>query len=188
MTRFFAQPLAKLTLAALLASSPAIAQGLPPDHVSPAIAGYEAGIICAVAPDRIDAAPDTVSGTKHVVEERPPFVSTSRRVPAVTGVGFGVSAEAVAANGLSGVTMVVTHPPMAPNGTTQQSFVTRIPGGEPGITFYQFDYDYELLLGRWTLTVVDADGSILFSVPFEVVPPQSVPALAEACNYAELLS
>ncbi len=176
-----------LTLISPLAG-PAAADTLPADYTDPAVLGFEAGIICAVAPDRVDDAPDTVSGTKHVVDDPPPFVSTSRQVPAALGVGFGVSAQSADPAGISGVTMVVSHPPFAGNGTREQSFRTFLPGNEPGITFYQFDYAYELALGRWTLTTYDADGTVLFSIPFEVVAPETVPGLADVCNYAELLS
>lgn len=176
-----------LALLLALFAPPLAAQTVPADQTSPSVLSFEAGIICAVAPDRIDEAPDTVSGTKHVVEERPPFVSNSRRVPAVLGVGFGVSAQAVSPNGISNVTMVVTHPPFTGSDATRQSLPTRIPGGEPGITFYQFDYDYELALGHWRLTTLSPEGEVLFSVPFEVVPARAVPDLARVCDYEELL-
>lgn len=160
----------------------------PGDTISDAIAAIEAGVICAVEPDRVVEAPGTLSGTKHLVDERPPFVSKARQVPAVLGVGFGVAARATDPLGLPGVTMVVTHPPLHDQGVTSQSYVTRIPGNGSGITFYQFDYDYELVLGRWTLTTIDAGGEILFSIPFDVVPPDALPELAGACNYTDLLS
>ncbi len=179
-----------LRLIACLLALPAslAAQDLPPDYTAPGIASLEAGVICAVEPLRVDPAPDTVSGTKHVIDELPPFVSTGRLVPAVRGVGFGVSARAADPLGIAGATMMVTHPPMGDAGATRQSFPTGIPGDEPGITFYQFDYGYELLPGRWTLTTISAEGEILFSVPFDVVPPESLPQLAEVCDYEDLLS
>lgn len=174
----------RFALALLLSPALATAEEIMSDR----LAGYEAGVICAVAPDRVEPAPGTVSGTKHVVEEAPPFVSTGRLVPAVIGVGFGVAAEAAAPGGIAGVTMFVTHPPFPGSGATVQRFPTSIPSGALGITFYQFDYDYELVPGTWTLTTVAEDGEILFSVPFEVVPPAALPELARACNYTDLLS
>ncbi len=174
-------------MALCLGAAPVTAEPLPAPTVSERIADYEIGVICAVPPDRIDPAPNTVSGTKYVVEETPEFVARTRTVPAVRGVGFGVVARAAAVDGIDGI-MVVNHPPFPGTGTTVQSFPTRVPGAEEGITFYQFDHGYELAVGRWRLTFVGLDGEPVYSVAFDVVPPESLPSLAKACGYAELLS
>lgn len=170
-----------------LSAAIGLAEPQPGDTVSDGIASYATGIICAVEPDRIDAAPGTVSGTKHVVHDAPDFVANSRQVPAVLGVGFGITAMAAPTEGITG-TMVVTHPPFAGTGATVQSFPSFVPSGEAGITFYQFDYEYELAIGEWTLTFVADDGVPVYSIDFDVVDPARLPDLADACGYADLLS
>ncbi|MCF2905733.1 DUF3859 domain-containing protein [Octadecabacter sp. CECT 8868] len=133
-------------------------------------------------------APNTAAGSTLVVEDAPPFVSEGRLVPAVIGVGFGVRAGLQGALGQDNVVMTVTHPPLIGNGLTKQSFGTSI-GGEltPGITFYQFDYPYELVLGDWTMTA-KSNGVTFYQTTFTVVPPETLPDLAAICGYTELLS
>ncbi|MCK0096876.1 DUF3859 domain-containing protein [Yoonia sp. F2084L] len=151
------------------------------------IASLEAGIVCAPDPIGSVPAPGTVAGTTHIIAEEPDFVSTTRQVPAVLGVGFGVKAQAVATGGLDGINMVLTHPKMGATNATMQTFATRISGSDPSLTFYQFDYSYELVLGTWEFTAMSGDQA-LYSVSFEVVDPRAVPQLANACGYLELLS
>lgn len=163
------------------------ATGQPADKMSPAIAAMESGVICA--PDIISTrpAPDTIAGTTNVIEEDPPFVSLENRVPAALGIGFGVRAMAESAAGLAPVTIVVTHPPMGAERTTRQSFESSISGIDGSITFYQFDYAYELVTGTWTITAQQA-GTTLYRATFEVLAPQSIPELAGVCGFEELLS
>jgi hypothetical protein len=117
----------------------------------------------------------------------PPFVSNSRIVPATIGVGFGVKARATDAGGLQDVIMVVTHPPMGKEKIQTQSFQTRISGDASSVTFYQFDYAYELVTGRWQMTAMHGE-TVLYQASFDIVPPQRVPELAGACGYEDLLS
>lgn len=162
--------------------------GSPRDFVSMLIDSFEAGVVCAQDGGTVRDAPGTVAGTTHVVEQAPPFVSNGRRVPAVLGIGFGVKSSVPLPSGLEDVTMTVTHPPFKGSGATEQSFVTRIGGeGIPGITFYQFDYDYELALGEWTMSAF-ANGVTLYHATFTVVPPAALPELASVCGYSDLLS
>lgn len=154
---------------------------------SSAIASLEAGIVCPPEPIGSSPAPGTVAGTTHIIAEEPEFVSTVRQVPAVLGVGFGVKAQAVAAEGIEGVNMVLTHPELGDTNATVQTFATRISGSDPSLTFYQFDYSYELVLGTWEFTAMSGDEA-LYSVSFEVVDPRALPQLANACGYLELLS
>jgi hypothetical protein len=83
--------------------------------------------------------------------------------------------------------MVVAHPPMGANAVELQSFQTRISGAGPSLTFYQFDYAYELVKGTWSMTAM-SDETALFSITFEVVDPRDAPALAGVCGFLELLS
>lgn len=163
--------------------------GRPGDPKSPDIEFFEAGVICAQDTGVSRPAPDTVAGTTHVIDEARPFVSSNHRtVPAVIGIGFGVRASPVFANGVWDVVMSVTHPAFAGGGATQQSFLTSLgPQGAPGVTFYQFDYPYELALGDWTMNASVGD-TIYYRATFTVVAPQSVPSLAGACGYLDLLS
>jgi len=118
------------------------------DTVSPALFSFEAGVICAPEAVGSAPAPDTVAGVTNTINVDPPFVSPARRVPAVLGVGFGIKAQSVDPDGLAPVTMTITHPAMSKTKTTQQSFTSSISGFEPSLTFYQFDFAYELLPGQ----------------------------------------
>lgn len=155
--------------------------------VSPQIANLETGVICPPEPVGTRPAPGTVAGTTHVIDDEPPFVSNSHRVPAVLGIGFGVKAMSEDQFGLDNVTMVVTHPPMGDGAVESQNFLTSISGVDPSLTFYQFDYDYELLIGTWEMTAMH-EGEVLYTTSFEIVPPSQVPELASVCGYEELLS
>lgn len=173
-----------LSLLCLLATT---AHAAPADMTSPLIGSLETGVICPPPTVGETAAPDTVAGVTHLVAEDPPFVSMSRRVPAVIGIGFGAKSLTADLLGLSEVTMTVTHPPMGKDGITQQSFLTRIDGTSPSLTFYQFDYAYELVQGRWQMEAMK-DGKVLYRASFDVVAPQQAPELAQVCGFEELLS
>ena len=166
-----------------LPASPAMAQ----DVISPQLFGFEAGVICA--PDIIGTqpAPDTVAGVTNSLDVDPPFVSTGRRVPAVLGVGFGVKAMALDVEGLSPVTMTITHPAMGPKRIKTQSFATRITGDDPSLTFYQFDFAYELLPGTWS-TEATFEDTLIYRTSFKVVPPNQIPELAAICGFEDMLS
>ena len=168
-----------------LIATPAIAQA--PDTVSDRILSLETGVICPPESVGIVPAPGTVAGTTHLIEGDPPFVSTAARVPAVIGIGFGAKAMAAGLFGLSDVDVVVTHPPMGETGATRQTYRTSINAMEPSFTFYQFDYDYELLPGAWQIEA-QKDGETLYRKTFEVVPPEELPALARICGFEHLLS
>lgn len=158
------------------------------DRISEAIGFLEAGVICAPPSIGTREAPDTVAGTTHVIEDAPPFVSTGRVVPAALGIGFGVRSGMAGVLGQDGVVMTVTHPPFAQSGATRQSFETYIgPQDTPAVTFYQFDYPYEMALGEWVMSA-SVEGVPLYEVTFTVVPPAALPQLAEVCGYQDLLS
>ena len=171
------------TFAIAILAGPAIAQ----DQTSAAISFLETGVICAPESVGTSPAPDTVAGVTNVILEDPPFVSTANRVPAVLGVGFGAKAQAADPGGLSDVVVSVRHPAMGDNAVTLQSYPTSISGTDTSITFYQFDYEYELLPGRWTIEA-RKDGQLLYRSQFDVVPPRLIPELASACGFEQLLS
>jgi len=164
-----------------------MAQSPLPDVTSSLIASVEAGVICAPESVGTADAPGTVAGTTHIIADEPPFVAVTRRVPAVMGIGFGIKSLSSDENGLSDVTMKVTHPPMGGSGAQLQTFVTSIRGTNPSLTFYQFDYDYELLPGIWQMEASIGE-EVLYRTTFEVLPPELVPELAEACGFQDLFS
>ncbi|KPP90558.1 MAG: protein of unknown function containing DUF3859 domain [Rhodobacteraceae bacterium HLUCCA08] len=157
------------------------------DYISPALGHFEAGVFCAPPTEGAEPAPDTVAGMTHVVTEAPDFVSHGRSVPAVPGVGFGATTGFKGPFGRDGIEMRVTHPPFPGLGATRQSFETWIgPAADPGITFYQFDHDYELVTGDWVMEAWDGD-SLVYRLVFTVVPPELLPDLAGICGYEDLL-
>ncbi len=173
------------SLALCLLAAPASAQEAG-DSIASVLSQFEAGILCAQEVIGTSPAPDTVAGITNIIDSDPPFVSNGRQVPAVLGVGFGVKAQSAGID-YPEVTMVLTHPPMGPEGMTRQSYTTAIGTAVTGISFYQLEYDYELVVGHWTFTAM-AEGKVLYSAGFDVVPPEQVPELAGVCGYEDLLS
>ena len=162
----------------------AVAQSV--DAVSPQISAFRAGIFCAPEVISTSPAPDTVAGVTNVLETAPPFVSAGRNMPAVLGMGFGVMSKSKN-QVLLDVLIVVTHPPMGEGAVTRQSYYSEISSFGESMTLYQFDYDYELVQGPWTITASQGD-TVLFQAGFNVVAPHLVPELAGICGYEELLS
>ena len=183
MKRLHRLPVTALALA-LLCAGPLLAQS--GDQLGPMMASFKAGIFCAPKVVSTTPAPDTVAGVTNVIEEVPPFVSAGRNVPAVLGMGFGILSGSKQQM-LLDVLVVVTHPPMGDAGVTRQSYYTDITNMGESMTLYQFDYDYELVQGPWTITATQGD-EVLFRAGFTVVPPQQVPELAGVCGYENLLS
>ena len=171
----------------LFALFPVMASAQAPDMVSPLIASHAAGIICAPSTSGTSPAPGTVAGTTHLIDIEPDFVSTKRRVPAVRGIGFGIKAQAADLFGISNVTITISHPAMGDLRATSQSFGTNISGTDPSLTFYQFDFDYELVTGFWQIEAASG-ADVLYRTTFEVLPPDQVPELAAICGFAKLLS
>ena len=165
-----------------------VASAAEDDFVSTEVGFFEAGVICAQASNVVRDAPDTLAGSTHVIEDAPPFVSEGRIVPAVLGNGFGVRSGLATEFGQNGVLMTITHPPLGGSGVTQQSFISNIGSSTaPSVTFYQFDYGYELALGEWVMTA-SRDGDTLYETTFTVVSPSALPELAGVCGYLDLLS
>lgn len=170
-------------LALTLLALPAQAQDV--EYTGTAIAELYAGVICAAKVVGTTPAPDTVAGVSNIIEEDPPFVSVGRVVPAVIGVGFAIKARTT--SDMNDLLVVVTHPPMGPDGMTRESFPTSLSSFELSMNAWQFEYDYELVVGTWSFSVFDGN-KLIYRVPFEVVPPDMLPELAGVCGYEELLS
>lgn len=157
-----------------------------PDQLGDNISRFSAGIFCAPEVIGENPAPDTLAGVTNIIAEQPEFVSLSRSVPAVLGLGFGVISS-VKAPTEQEVLIIVTHPPMRSDGLTRQSYSRIYVPGVESFTMYQFDYEYELVIGRWTITATDGE-RLLFRAGFDVTAPEFAPELADYCGYRELLS
>ncbi|MDG1867719.1 MAG: hypothetical protein P8J00_08175 [Yoonia sp.] len=55
------------------------------------------------------------------------------------------------------------------------------------LTFYQFDFDYELVTGIGQMEARSGD-KIIYRTTFEVVDPAQTPDLAAICGCTDLLS
>lgn len=174
-----------MRLALFLIALPTVA--IAADKMSDAISSLQTGVICPPPSVGETLAPGTLAGTTHLIRDDPPFVSLGNRVPAVIGIGFGSKAMATTLEGLDNITITVTHPPMGASGVTTQTFQSSISGIDTSLTFYQFDYEYELLIGTWELEA-QYQGELLYRTTFEIVPPQDIPEIATICRFEELLS
>ena len=154
---------------------------------SSAIGWIEAGIICATDTGQYREAPGTITGRAHAPTQEPPFVSNSQVVPAVLGVGLGIKARSDPDVGLLPVEVILSHPPMGDGGVTRQTFPSLITPDSNAIIFFQFDHDYELVTGAWSLTAM-RDGQTVFRANFQVVSPDQMTDLADTCDYRDLLS
>lgn len=171
-------------VAGFVASGPALAD----DHLilSPRVASLTAGLFCAPPEGERRPAPDTTAGWVHVPDEPVEMVAEGQVAPALLGMGFGVryTLRDVAD---ARIRYIVTHPPMPPGGATVESWESTVSAGYADTTFFQFDFEHELLLGDWTFAA-SIEGDEIFSVGFTVRPAAAVPALLGLCQGGALLS
>lgn len=179
--------LALFALVALPVALPALADQPTGDVVSPQIDHFETGIVCDGEVIGATVAPGTEAGEVMLLDDTPPFVSHSRRVPAVRGIAFGLLVSVQDGVDPSNVLMQVTHPPFAGSGTEVETFVSSLGApGDPSIHLFRFDRDYEMVPGLWVMEAF-RDGDLLYRVEFVVLPPAQVPELAGICDYEALL-
>lgn len=176
---------AVVALTMTLASQVA-AQSTTGDFVGDEISRFAAGLSCTPLIIGETPAPNTISGFTNRIESFDGFTHTSRRVPAVLGVSFGVQAQTKLQD-YPFVTMVVTHPPMGEHGIEVESWQTSLSMLGPRVSLFSLEHDYELVPGTWSFEARDGD-DVLYRAVFEVVPPQDVPELATICGFENLLS
>ncbi len=143
---------------------------------TPGAAAFRYGYFCALEPVDQGVAEETVAGVVNLIEGLPAFLNEGPLVPAQLGLGFGVLVQAKP--GYAGMTeMHVTHPPMGPEGVTEQRWVTQLSGGEQDYFGYTFDEEYELLPGEWVLSA-RSNGRLIYRVAFTVLDPALMPPAA----------
>jgi hypothetical protein len=158
----------------------------PPLRHSAEILSLERGLFCATGNGGRFDAPDTEFGWIHVPDEPVEMQRPGPIVPAVIGLGFGVTYTFDGTDPIL-IRYVVDHPPMPPSGRTRQSWESWVIGGVTEIVFFQFDLEEELLPGRWSFSGLDGANEV-FHAAFDVVPPAAAPHLVGLCAGEELLT
>ena len=150
---------------AAFAAAPAVA-----DEIGPQVARWQAGVVCPNEFGRGSNAANDIS-----------FIAQTQTVPAVVGMGFGVRAQATLPTGLTGVTIVVDHPPFQAGGPTQQTYATSMSGTGLSGFFYRFEEPSEVQPGRWRISALSGQ-TVLYSLDFDVVLPRTNDGLLRSCG------
>lgn len=138
------------------------------------------GAYCAEEPVRTEEAPGTVAGVVNIVPRLPDIRFVQQVVPAAIDIGFGVLVRGQPGPPLTPVTVTITHPPFRGTGRTEQTWETSLDGDALGLIGFSFDTDEELVLGDWRITVTKGE-TMIFDVPFEIVPPGAARAVVSTC-------
>lgn len=148
------------------------------------LAGFEFGLFCHEYDGIERQAPNTITGqVSQVYNSR--LMAMQQEIPAALGIKFGV--RAMSASGpIDGVMFRISHPPMGPQRQTEQGWPIAYGDTSQSGQFWSFDEAYELQTGSWFMTATDARGELLFSVAFEVVPPDRYSGAIPTC-IADLL-
>ena len=154
--------------------------------VTPGAVEFAYGSFCSMEPTSEVVAEDTIAGTISNYSERPEFIWSGTTVPAVLGLSFGVHVKV--ALPLEGpVRFHVAHPPMGPEGTTEQSWIGSLSADDLLYIGFSFDHDYERVTGPWTLSARSGD-ILIYEITFDVVDPKNLVAITMACGGEALLS
>ncbi|MGL5012488.1 MAG: hypothetical protein ACRC6I_21685, partial [Paracoccaceae bacterium] len=68
-----------------------------------------------------------------------------------------------------------------PGRPTPETWDTTYNDTDPGISFFRFDTADELIPGLWAFEAWQAD-TRLYRVEFDVIPPDQIPGIADACG------
>lgn len=145
------------------------------------------GIICQVTPEGSREAPDTIMGAINLVGQNREMDITTRVVPAKTGISFGVKFTLLPGAGDRDVTVIVTHPPMGPEGITRETWVAPLAEGRNSLNLFTFEYPYELVTGEWIMAIEEG-GERLMEQRFEVVSELAAPAVLSVCYGQDFVS
>lgn len=143
------------------------------EHNSKRIAELHVGIFCKFDETlSAGAAPNTIKGTVENFDSSLALVEETQTIPAVDRLYFGVLGREKTENGT--ITIKVTHPPLGPEGTTVESWETKMSTSELTMHAYYFGLSDGDPVGRWTITG-KSGGTKLFYVEFDVVPADAKP-------------
>lgn len=177
----------RLTLTACVVCATALPLGAEPLlRLGPGVEALTRGLICAPPEAGRREAPDTAAGWIHVPDAPIDIRAEGTTVPARLGIGFGVR-FVLAGDAPLLVRYEVSHPPLAPDGVTRQSWESPVMPGMPEQVFFQFDIPEELQPGSWSFTAFSGMTE-LFHAGFDVVPAATVPHLDGLCADGDLLA
>ena len=162
-------------LALLLPVQAALAEPAPP-WTAPGIELADFGIYCALQSAGTQAAPDTTLGYIHTLTGVPAIVFHQQEVPARLGVHFGVIVRTD--RDIPGV----RNETWLPGASRPEVWVSDLIAGQDHARGFQFDFDRELLPGRWTMEAYDGD-TLLYRVEWDVVPPETLPGVGSDCDF-----
>lgn len=148
-----------------------------PPVTDPSVAALKVGVFCALQEMNQRPAPGTLSGWIHVPEGEIDFHwRDARVVPAQIGLAFGVKSRMAAGIFASGEMRVYRPGRTAPE-TWDSSFTDL----SDQFGFFRFDREDELIPGTWRFEAWTGETQ-LYAVEFEVVPPATLPQIAQACG------
>lgn len=101
-------------------------------------------------------------------------------MPAALGIGFGVGLQVDPADLPPDAVVTMTHPPYPDDAVTTERWVTALSTASPGLNGFSFDFDWELVLGTWTLRA-ETPEEVLYEITFEVVPSSQYPEIVLTC-------
>jgi hypothetical protein len=182
---FILSGMKKLIIACIVAA-PSAPLALDARSKSPVLIG-EIGLHCPYEVVSSTIAPDTEIGLVDQVAGEVRAFALTQVVPAIPGLAFGEELRLEEGATLPGTVAVTTHPPMGEQGVTEQFWPDDLSDQDWAANMYRFDFDYELLLGRWTMQL-QRDGVTYSYVEFDVVPPPEGMTLESLCSGEDLLS
>lgn len=145
------------------------------------------GVICQVTPDGSREAPDTMVGAINLIEQSRDMDVTTRVVPAKTGISFGVKFTLRPGAGDRSVAVIVSHPPMGPDGVTTETWIAPLSEGRASLNLFTFEFPYELVPGPWTMALEGEEGRLM-EQHFEVVSELAAPAVLSVCYGQDFVS
>lgn len=155
--------------------------------VEPPLVLESHGVICEVEMQGSRPAPETLSGILNLIDQDRPIDVVTPQVPAELGLSFGIRAALKAGAAMPDVMVVVTHPPMGPDGVTVEKWAAAMNFGQPSLNLFTFEKEYELVQGAWMFQL-ESEGEVLLQQPFEVTAPGTVPAVQQTCFGAKIMS
>lgn len=182
MSRLFALALAGLAaLAAPVAADPAESFAHDP------LILLDYGVICQVTTQGARPAPDTLLGEINLIDQSREMDVTTRVVPAKAGISFGIKFALRPGAGARDMMVIVTHPPMGPEGMTRESWTAPIAEGSSSLNLFTFEFPYEMVPGDWVMAL-EADGERLMEQRFEVVSELAAPGVLSVCYGRDFVS